>query len=161
MKICVTSTGADLDAQVDPRFGRCQYFIFADAESLDFKATQNPYATAGGGAGIQAGQLIAENDVEAVITGNCGPNAYRTLQAAGIQVVIGASGTVRQAIESFKKGSLGAASQPNVPGHFGMGTGAPGQPASGPGQPSTQMPFAPGMGMGGGMGGYGGGMDMM
>jgi len=106
MNICVTSQGDNLDALVDPRFGRCQYFIIVDTETLQYKAISNPNIDARGGAGIQSGQVMAERQVKAVVTGNVGPNAFQTLNAAGISVITGASGSVRQAIEKYKKGEL-------------------------------------------------------
>jgi len=75
---------------------------------------------AGGGAGIQSAQLVADKDAETVLTGNCGPNAFRTLAAAGIGVVIGATGTVREAVEAYKSGRLKATGGPNVESHAGM-----------------------------------------
>ncbi len=103
MKICVTSQGADLDAQVDPRFGRCQYFIFADTGTGEFEAVQNGYASGTGGVGVKAGQLMAEKGVEYVLTGKVGPNATETLQAAGIKYQVDVSGPVKEVVEKFKK----------------------------------------------------------
>ncbi len=71
--------------------------------------------------GIQAAQLMAQKRVKAVLTGNCGPNAHQTLSAAGIDVVVGCSGTVSEVVERFKSGQLSAASAPNVASHAGMG----------------------------------------
>jgi predicted Fe-Mo cluster-binding NifX family protein len=123
MKIAITATAASLDADIDPRFGRCQYFIIADPDTMKFESLENSGAMAGGGAGISTAQTIAGRGVEAVLTGNCGPNAYEVLAAAGIKVVTGVSGKVRDAIQNYKLGKLKASSQPNVPGHFGMGRG--------------------------------------
>lgn len=120
MKICITSEGPNLDSKVDPRFGRCKYFIFADSDSLEFEAVSNPNIESSGGAGIQSAQLAAVQRTGAVITGNVGPNAFQTLQAAGVKIFIGASGTVREAIEKYKKGGLMAASNPSVGSKFGM-----------------------------------------
>ena len=106
MKICVTSQGENLDAPLDSRFGRCKYFVIVDPETLEFEAISNPNMDARGGAGIQSGQIMANKQVEAVVTGNVGPNAFQTLNAAGIPVMTGASGTVREAIERYKKGEL-------------------------------------------------------
>jgi predicted Fe-Mo cluster-binding NifX family protein len=142
MKVAVTSTGDSLDAQMDPRFGRAQYLLIVDTDSLEFEAVENPNIAAGAGAGIQTSQMIANKGAQAVLTGNCGPNAYQTLAAAGLQVYVGLSGTVREAVEAFKRGEVQAVGGPSVPGHFGVGMGG-------------------GMGMGRGMGrGMGGGRGM-
>jgi predicted Fe-Mo cluster-binding NifX family protein len=138
MKVAVTSTGADLDAQMDPRFGRAQYLLIVDTDSLEFEAIENPNVAAGAGAGIQTSQMIANKGAQAVLTGNCGPNAYQTLAAAGVQVYVGLSGTVREAVEAFKRGEVASVEGPSVAGHFGVGGGGGGT--------------GRGMGMGRGMG---------
>jgi predicted Fe-Mo cluster-binding NifX family protein len=120
MKICVTSQGNSLDSEIDPRFGRCEYFLFVDKNSLQFEAIQNPNIDATGGAGIQSGQLVATKDVEAVLTGNVGPNAFETLKAAGIDVVTGLSGSVKEAIAKYKKGEVEATQGPSVSSKFGL-----------------------------------------
>ena len=121
MKVVVTSQGKDLDAMVDPRFGRCQYLLFVDTDTMACEPVVNPARQAGGGAGIQAGQLVADRGAQAVITGNVGPNASRVLIGSGITVYTGAAGTVRGALERFKEGKLAKASGPTVREHFGMG----------------------------------------
>jgi len=123
MKIAITATAGNLDAEIDPRFGRCRYFIIVDSDAMKPEVLDNAGAMAGGGAGISAAQTIAGKGIEAVLTGNCGPNAYQVLSTAGIKVLTGVSGRVRQAIEDYKSGKLKASSQPNVLGHFGMGRG--------------------------------------
>jgi predicted Fe-Mo cluster-binding NifX family protein len=123
MKIAVTATAASLDADIDPRFGRCQYFIIVDPETMEFEALENSGVMAGGGAGISTAQTIVGKGIEVVLTGNCGPNAYQVLSAAGIKVVTGVSGKVRDAIQNYKSSKLKVSSQPNVAGHFGMGRG--------------------------------------
>ena len=120
MKVAVTSRGTTLDDSVDPRFGRCAHFVIVETDDMSFEAVANSNATAGGGAGIQSAQLVSEKDAKVVLTGNCGPNAFRTLEAAGIQVVIGAGGTVREAVEEYKAGRLKATGGPNVESHAGM-----------------------------------------
>ncbi len=120
MKICITSQGNDLDARVDPRFGRCQYFIIFDTDTSGFEAVQNPNVSGMGGVGIQSGQFVAEKQVEAVVTGNVGPNAFQTLRAAGIKVFTGASGTVKEAVEKHKKGELASAEGPSAAPKSGM-----------------------------------------
>ncbi|MRG77256.1 MAG: dinitrogenase iron-molybdenum cofactor biosynthesis protein [ANME-2 cluster archaeon] len=156
MKICVTSNGPTMDASVDPRFGRCQYFVFVDSETMEYEAMPNPSIGASSGAGIQAAQTVADKGASVVITGQVGPNAIQTLGATDISIVTGASGTVSDAIEQYKSGRLQAA--PAAPG-----APAPGMPA--PGMPATGMPASgmPGAGMGRGMGrggGRGGGRGM-
>lgn len=121
MKIGISSTGDNLDAQVDQRFGRCQYFLIVNTETMDVKTISNESAIAAGGAGIQAAQSISDAGVEAVITGNVGPNAFQTLSAAGIKVYTGASGKVKEAIEQYKNGELQQTDNPNVGSHFGTG----------------------------------------
>ena len=124
MKIAVSATGENLEAQVDPRFGRCSYFIIVDSETAQFEAIPNMAAGAMGGAGIQAAQTLASRGVKALVTGNVGPNAFQTLSAAGIEVAVGASGTVKEAVEKYKKGELNKTGTPTVQGHHGMGMGA-------------------------------------
>ena len=120
MKICITSEGNNLDSKVDPRFGRCRYFIIVDTDSLEFALLENPNIDAMGGAGIQSAQLVASKGVKAVLTGNVGPNAFTTLQAAGIEVFTGADGTVKDAVGKYKKGEFKAVANPSVSSHSGM-----------------------------------------
>ena len=121
MTICITSTGDTLDHEVDPHFGRSTYFIFVDTETLEHEAIPNPNTELGGGAGIQSGQLMSSRGVDTVLTGNVGPNAYRTLQAAGVRVYTGVYGTVQEAVRRFKKGEFPSAEGPSVGSKFGMG----------------------------------------
>ncbi|MFA5309503.1 MAG: NifB/NifX family molybdenum-iron cluster-binding protein [Dehalococcoidales bacterium] len=127
MKIAISTTGPALDAAIDPRFGRCQYFIIADPDTMEFVALNNSSGAATGGAGISTAQSITGRGIEAVLTGNCGPNAYDVLAAAGIKVITGVSGKVKDAIEDYKAGNLAASSQPNVAPHFGSGGGGHGR----------------------------------
>ena len=123
MKIAISATGKDLDSQIDPRFGRCQYFIFVDPETMEFEAVENQGLTAMGGAGVQAAQLVVQKGVNALITGNLGPNAASALSASGIKVHLVSGGTIREVTEAFKAGKLQEASGATVPPHFGMGGG--------------------------------------
>ena len=149
MKIAISATGSTLDAEVDPRFGRCQHFIVADTETGDFEALDNSSAMAAGGAGISTAQMIAGKGVEAVLTGNCGPNAYQVLSSAGIKTITGVSGKVKDAIEEYKLGTYSAAQQANVADHYGMGGGM--GMGSGMGR-GMGRGMGKGMGMGRGMG---------
>ena len=120
MLVCVTSDGRDLDAAVDARFGRCRNFFFVDTDTLDFETVENPGLTVSGGAGVQAGQLMVARRVAAVLTGNVGPNAHQVLSAAGIKVYTGVTGTVRAAVEGFKRDAYRPAESPSVVAKFGM-----------------------------------------
>ena len=157
MKICITATGQTLDDNVDPRFGRCAYFIIVDLDSMDFEAIENPNVAASGGAGIQSAQFISEKGAKAVLTGNCGPNAFQAFSAAGIEVIAGVDGPIRVAIEKYKIGSLSSASEPSVPNHFGMTPNSDPAPASGQRGMGRGMGGGGGMGRGMGRGGAGGG----
>ena len=123
MIIAVSAKGFTLDSEVDPRFGRCNYFILLDDETGDFTSVSNESATASGGAGILAAQRLSQNAVKVVITGDVGPNAYSTLEAAGIRVITGASGTVKEAIAKFNAGTLRETNAPTAGPHQGMGGG--------------------------------------
>ncbi len=120
MKIAVSANGGNLDAAVDPRFGRAAFFILVDTETMEFEAipnTQNLQAAQG--AGIQAASLVAQQKAEAVLTGHCGPKAFQTLKAAKIPVILGASGTVKEAVQNYRQGKYSHADAPNVAGHWG------------------------------------------
>lgn len=123
MKIAVTSTGPTLDDTVESRFGRCAYFLIIDPDTMEYEALPNPNIMRGGGAGIQSAQLMSEKGVSSVLTGNCGPNAFKTFGAAGIKVITGISGQVRQAVGQYKSGELTHISAPSVQSYFGMGGG--------------------------------------
>ena len=121
MKICVSSTGKDLDANVDPRFGRCGYFIIIDPKTMNFEFISNKSSIASGGAGIQAAQTVAKTGASTVITGNIGPNAFEILQAVGIKVITGANGVIKNIIEKFNNDDFKETNSPSVESHFGIG----------------------------------------
>lgn len=127
MKIAVSTTGDRLDSAIDPRFGRCAYFLIVETEDMSFEAFYNESGSLGGGAGIQSAQFVGAKGAEVVITGNCGPNAVGALSATGIKVILGQDGTVKEAIERFKRGELSFASGANVSDHHGMGGGRRGR----------------------------------
>ena len=120
MKIAITSSGSDLKSQVDPRFGRCTYFILVDTDTNEFEVIENVNAQGMGGVGIQSGQMMADKGVKTVLTGNCGPNAFQTLHAAGIEIVTGVSGTIQEAIDKYKSGNYKTISRANTSAHSGM-----------------------------------------
>lgn len=121
MKICVTSQAPGLDAAVDPRFGRAAFFVIVETESGAFEVADNQGLESGGGAGIAAARQAIDAGARAVLTGNCGPNAFRTLQAGGVAVYTAVSGTVRQALQAFREGGLTPDSQASVDSHAGTG----------------------------------------
>ncbi len=117
MKLAVTSEGNTLQSPLDPRFGRARYFIVVDTETGKFSAVDNTVnLNAAQGAGIQAGKRIAGLGVEGLVTGHVGPKAFSTLEAAGVQIHTGASGTVGDAIEQFKAGKLVPITSPDAEG---------------------------------------------
>jgi len=158
MKIAISATGPGLESEVDPRFGRSQYFILVELETMQFETLKNPNPESPSGAGIGTAQLICDKGVETVITGKIGPKAHQVLSAAGVRMLTGASGRVGNAIERFKEGKLvGEAALeegPAMGAGGGMGRGVKSGSGGGRGM---------GQGMGRGMGrgmGCGGGRGM-
>jgi predicted Fe-Mo cluster-binding NifX family protein len=164
MRIAVSAAGSSIEDLVDPRFGRCACFLIIDTDTLDFEVIENSGKNLSGGAGIEAAQRVADRGVTHVLTGRCGPNAEKVLSAAGISIVDGCAGTVREAVERFRPGSGSPAKRPTA-----GGTAAP-EPLS----PAASRPAVAdrpggsagrgsgrGMGQGGGRGmGGGGGRGM-
>ena len=118
--ICITSLGENLDSKVDPKFGRCEYLIFIEPETMKIEAVKNPNASASGGSGIQSANLVSQKGATVVLSGNIGPNAFQALNAAGIKIFTGVSGTVKEAAEKYKKGEFSAVDAPTVSDHSGM-----------------------------------------
>ena len=120
MKVCVTSQGDTVDADVDPRFGRCQYFMIYDSDSGQWEAVANAHKD-GGGAGIQVSQVMADKKVNVVLTGNVGPNGFQALKAGEIEVVTGVTGTIKQAYAAYMMGDVDKAAEgPTVESHYGL-----------------------------------------
>lgn len=119
MKIAVSAAGQDANAQVDPRFGRAHSFMIHDLISGEWQAIENsPNLNAVQGAGIQAAEMMAKHGVKAVLTGHCGPKAFRVLNAAGIRVYTGLACSVSEALAAFQSGQLKEALSPDVEGHW-------------------------------------------
>ncbi len=117
MKIAVTSKGTNLDSQVDPRFGRAAYILIVDTLGLEVEVLNNlDNVNAFKGAGIQAAAMVSDKGAEVLLTGFCGPNAFKTLEAAGVKVAIDVSGTVRDAVKAFNEGKVPFADSANVEG---------------------------------------------
>ncbi|MDD3012863.1 MAG: NifB/NifX family molybdenum-iron cluster-binding protein, partial [Candidatus Gastranaerophilales bacterium] len=103
MKIAITANSKDLDSKVDLRFGRAFGFIIYDLDNDKYDFVDNVQnIEAAQGAGIQAAQTVVNQDIEALITGHCGPKAFKVLSAADIKIYVGAQGTVKETIEKFK-----------------------------------------------------------
>ena len=119
MKIAITTQGQDLSSRLDPRFGRSKWLILVDTDTDHFKIHDNTVnLNASSGAGIQTAQNVANLEAEAVITGNVGPNAFKTLNAAKIKVLLVEPQTVQEALNLFKEGKLQEVTEPNVEGHW-------------------------------------------
>jgi len=119
MKVAVSASGADLDSPIDPRFGRCQYLMIVDTETMQYESMPNPAMSAPGGAGIQAAQLVVGKGAKAVLTGRCGPNACQVFQANGVEVVQGVGGIVAEAVKAYSRGEVATGQQPATPGFSG------------------------------------------
>lgn len=119
MKIAVTSTGRTIESPMDPRFGRAPFILIVDDDCNLIEAIDNSTnVNALRGAGIQAAKTIADRKVDMLLTGRCGPNAFTTLQAAGIKVGTEQSGTVREAVERAKRNEIPLAGKPNAEAHW-------------------------------------------
>jgi len=119
LRIAVTAEGKELSSEIDLRFGRAKFLLVVDSETDDFEVHDNELnLNAVQGAGIQTGQNIANLGVEAAITGNVGPNAFKTLNAANVKVFLSGTQTVQDAVDSFKAGKLEEVKQANVEGHW-------------------------------------------
>jgi predicted Fe-Mo cluster-binding NifX family protein len=119
MKIAVTSRGTELSSEIDERFGRAKNFIIYDTDTGEYRSVDNEVnLNAPQGAGIQSGEVVVREGANVLLTGHCGPKAFRVLSAAGVAVFNGCSGPVEQAIESYRKGELQKAEAPDVRGHW-------------------------------------------
>ena len=119
MKIAVSAQGPGLDSQVDPRFGRAAYLIIIDAVSSEIEVIDNAEnLNAFKGAGIQAATMICDKKADVLLTGYCGPNAFKALDAARVKVAGDMSGSVREAVAAFADGNVKLVSEPNAEGHW-------------------------------------------
>ncbi|MHC1729375.1 MAG: NifB/NifX family molybdenum-iron cluster-binding protein [Syntrophobacteraceae bacterium] len=145
MKIAVSAVQPNLDSEVDPRFGRCAFFILIDSETMEWEGVENRDAMAAA-AGISAAKFVADQGARAVITGVVGPQATETLNAAGIEIFTVPGGSVKAAVEAFNTGRLQTGRQSSPPAQAGQGR--PGQGQAGQGR----CMGGGGRGMGRGMG---------
>ncbi len=115
MLIAVSAFGKNPDSEVNPRLGMCEYFVLYDSGTGEYSAIENSGRFSPGAAGIATASLLNKHRVQAVITGNVGPNAFTALKAAGIKVYTGASGKVKDMTERCQKGLLTEAASANRP----------------------------------------------
>jgi predicted Fe-Mo cluster-binding NifX family protein len=120
MKIAITSQGKNLNADIDPRFGRCSYIIIFDTETQDYETLENTGKETASGAGIQTAQLIADKNVQVILTGNIGPKAFQALSAANTTIYTGKTGSVNDIITRFQNGDLSLTDKPTVESHAGI-----------------------------------------
>ena len=120
MKVAISASGPDKESEVDQRFGRCPYFMIVDTDKMEFESMNNKHTNKSHGVGPQVVQMLSDMKIDAVITGNVGPNANRTLDSANIDVYK-ASGKISDAVESFKERKLEKIEGKTVQGHFGKG----------------------------------------
>jgi len=119
MKIAFSTSGADLNAPLDTRFGRAAKFLIYDTEALSFAVIDNlQNLNAAQGAGIQSAQTVAAGGAQALVSGHCGPKAFRVLTAAGIKVYTSDAPTVAAALELYREGKLKVSEQADVEGHW-------------------------------------------
>jgi predicted Fe-Mo cluster-binding NifX family protein len=119
MIVAVTAKGMQLSDEVDPRFGRAPYILIVDTETMEYMSLDNSEnVNAFKGAGIQAATMVADKGAEVLLTGYCGPNAFKTVQAAGMKVVNDVTGTVEEAVETFLAGNVQYSESANTEGHW-------------------------------------------
>ena len=119
MKVAVTAKGIQLSDEVDPRFGRAPYILIVETETMEYQSLDNSEnVNAFKGAGIQAATMVADKGAEVLLTGYCGPNAFKTVQAAGMKVVNDVTGTVEEAVQTFLAGNVQYSESANTEGHW-------------------------------------------
>jgi len=151
MKVAISAYGQDLDAEINPRFGRCDFLLIVDTDTMAYESFANESMNQTGGAGIQTASFVISKGVQAILTGSCGPNAMEVFNAAGVAVYPGQAGTVAQAVTRLKNNELTSVTQATAQEKSGMNSGNASQ------RPMADPNFqTPGMGGGRGMGGGGG-----
>jgi len=122
MKIGISSTGKDVSSLTDLRFGRCDCFAVYNTDDNSYRFIDNQAQNAGGGAGIAAAQQMIDEDVEVILTGNMGPNAYNVIMNAGIKLYRVGFVPLEKAVQLFREAKLEAISEAG-PAHSGMRQG--------------------------------------
>lgn len=162
MKVAISAYGRDLDAEINPRFGRCDYLLIVDTDTMAFESFANESMNLTGGAGIQTASFVISKGIQAVLTGSCGPNAMDVFNSAGVAVYQGQAGSVARAVARLKNNELTKVPQAPAEEKAGMNPGAaPRRPMADPNSRTSGMGAGRGMGGGGGRGmGGGGGRGM-
>ena len=107
MKVAISATVDNLNANVDGRFGRCPWFLFVDTETMKFEIVENKNAGVASGAGTACAQLVLEKEAGAVISGQVGPNASEVLKQGGVKIFIAPQDmSAQEAIDKFKNSEL-------------------------------------------------------
>jgi predicted Fe-Mo cluster-binding NifX family protein len=114
MKIAISSSGTNLDESVDPGFGCCRCFIVIDPATEAYEVLENQAAVSSGSAGVQAAHMLVAAGVDMVITGKLKPNVTDVLEDAGLNVYLGAAGTIRDVLKQYHNGQLVKASDPSA-----------------------------------------------
>jgi len=119
MKVAFTTSGNTLDSPLDTRFGRAPGFLVYDTDSGVSEFIDNQQSMdAAQGAGIQAAETVVRSGAKAIVTGHCGPKAFRVLTAAGVKIYNTDQPTVAAALKAFKAGELKPAESADVEGHW-------------------------------------------
>ena len=124
MKIAISSSGNNLDSALDPRFGRCAYFLIVDPADMRYDVLINQGAAQSRGAGIKAANFLAAKNVDVVITGHASLNVFQTLASAGIEIFLEQQGKIKEVVALYKSNGLKPATQSAVNAYFEMGVGA-------------------------------------
>ena len=122
MKIAISSTGKDLESDIDSRFGRCNYFLIIEIKNKEIKnvkAIENTAKEQMGGAGIKAGEIVSNEKVDAVITNNLGPRAFSVFEQFKIKVYSG-EGKIKDVVQGFIEGKLKEMTDATGPQHVGL-----------------------------------------
>ncbi|WP_035589020.1 NifB/NifX family molybdenum-iron cluster-binding protein [Hippea jasoniae] len=106
MKVLLTARGDNLDAKMDERFGRADYFIVYDTDSKEFEAIKNPHINDQGGVGISVAKFVLQKGVDAVVSGSYGPNALDVLRTGDLKLYSTKGGSVKENIELLEEGKL-------------------------------------------------------
>lgn len=120
MKIAISATGRNMDSILDMRFGRCEYFQIHDSESGEFVVVENKGLTCSGGAGIASAQQLIDENVNVIVTGNLGPNAFEIIEKAEIKAYRCGNICIKSVLEKLENNELKEIAVAS-PAHNGMG----------------------------------------